>query len=205
MSATGKDTILHDVQSMLYHNPPCGTIQIQHLIPFTTREKRIGEVNGVDYIFIEEAELELARDQIMEMRSYNTKTPDGDDIVRYYGHFIPEAEYSIAVGPIDFYAKIKDTPGVTVVPYYLQIPEEERLLRLVKREAKQPNPNWNEIVRRFYADSREFDPKIIYDLDISFALINKDRVTTVMNIASNITSVIEKNEIAKEKMKHEHL
>lgn len=44
---------------------------------------------------------------------------------------------------------------------YLEVPEKQLLLRTIQRESLRTNPNYAEVCRRFYADSKDF-PKRDY-------------------------------------------
>ena len=43
-----------------------------------------------------------------------------------------------------------------LIPVYLYSSDETRLLRSIRREKKQANPNFKEVCRRFLADEKDF-------------------------------------------------
>ena len=66
-SATGKDTIY---QKLLHEN----RLQLQRIIPYTTRPIREGEVEGREYHFCSEEDVQRleAEGKIVELRAYDT-------------------------------------------------------------------------------------------------------------------------------------
>ena len=71
-----------------------------------------------------------------------------------------------------------------VVPVYLAVDDEERLMRLIRREKAQAKPNYREVCRRFLADEEDFSeeklaalhitPHINIDLDTCTAQIKRE-------------------------------
>lgn len=50
---------------------------------------------------------------------------------------------------------------------YLEVPEKQLLLRTIQRESLRTNPNYAEVCRRFYADSKDFSEERLQTLGIS--------------------------------------
>lgn len=151
-SACGKDSLLNKV---LKSNK-----NIKPIISVTTRPKREGEEDGVEYKFISLEELtELYNnEELIEIREYHTEHG-----VWYYGI----TKDSIDVDSDDIYIVIVDVQGVVQLRQYLYSLEsdnikvesvfincngKERMLRSLTRE---PNLNDNqvaEICRRYLDD-----------------------------------------------------
>jgi len=152
-SASGKDTMYKALLDKLI------PINIKGIIPYTTRPIRTGEMTGVDYHFVtEEAMMKLKEDgKIIEMRSYDTE----EGIWRYatvYDHQFEDHDgYFLMVGTLESFAKMKEYFGKEmVVPIYIEVDDKERLLRAIKRESTNTNPNYSEVCRRFIADEKDF-------------------------------------------------
>ena len=63
----------------------------------------------------------------------------------------------LAIGTLVSYEKLKNWYGKErVVPIYIQTEDSIRLERAIRRERKQEKPNYEEVCRRFLADSRDF-------------------------------------------------
>lgn len=93
-SAAGKDTYLRKMIS-------CG---VKPVVTYTTRPKRNGEVDGVDYNFIDREQFsqKVSMGEIFEYRKYNTNF-NGKKDVWYYG--------SPKVNPAEGYVAIVDISG----------------------------------------------------------------------------------------------
>lgn len=151
-SACGKDSLYQQ----LIADPQ---LQLQPLILYTTRPMREGETDGANYHFTDEAAYRrFAQDgKIIEHRVYETVygpwhyflADDGAaDIARF--------DY-LAMGTLESYCSVRDYYGqARVVPLYIYVEDGERLIRSVKRQRQEAAPAYEEICRRFLADSRDF-------------------------------------------------
>lgn len=153
-SGSGKDTFVKDI---LKEIP-----ELKFQVPLTTRPKRSGEVYGKEYFFISKEKMEamIASNQLMEHRKYNVLVDEKPD-VWYYGNEIPIADNSIIIGTpevvrslVKFTDEHEDQYNFFTI--YLLVEEKERLSRMIKREALNEEPNWDELVRRFFADQEDF-------------------------------------------------
>ena len=61
-----------------------------------------------------------------------------------------------------------------VIPVYINIDDGERLIRAINREKKQKNPGYEELCRRFLADSRDFSKENLERLGIDTYYLNDD-------------------------------
>lgn len=152
-SGSGKDSITKDVLKALP--------ELAFIIPLTTRPKRTGEEYGKDYFFITKEKMEamIEKNQLMEHRKYDVIV-DGEKDVWYYGTEIPSGQNSLIIGTpevINSLQKFCEEKHYRLFSIYLLVEEEELLLRMIQREAKNETPNWEELVRRFYADQKDFN------------------------------------------------
>jgi guanylate kinase len=151
-SSTGKDTIYKE----LLGNKELG---LKRMVPYTTRPIRVGETEGVEYHFTDEAGYQrlLEEDKIIEARAYDTV----HGIWRYFT--VKEdcldlgKENYCLIGTLEVYTKIRDYFGPDkVLPLFVEVDDGERLERAVKRERSQSIPKYEELCRRFLADSKDF-------------------------------------------------
>lgn len=149
-SASGKDTIFKKVKEAL---PELKTIVI-----YTTRPIREGEQEGVEYHFVDEAGLQNWQEagKVIELRAYDTV----HGVWKYFtvddGQFDAEDNY-IAIGTLESYMAMKKYLGEEkLVPIYIEVEDGLRLERAVAREQKQKVPKYEELCRRFLADSVDF-------------------------------------------------
>ena len=152
-SASGKDTIFKKVKEAL---PELKTIVI-----YTTRPIREGEQEGVEYHFVDEAGLQNWQEagKVIELRAYDTV----HGVWKYFtvddGQFDAEDNY-IAIGTLESYMAMKKYLGEEkLVPIYIEVEDGLRLERAVAREQKQKVPKYEELCRRFLADSVDFSEK----------------------------------------------
>lgn len=151
-SSSGKDTIY---KRLLQENP----FGLKKIIPYTTRPIRLGEENGVEYYFTDEAgfQTELKKGKVIEHRAYNTY----HGLWRYFtlddGQIALEKQSHICIGTLQAYESMRDYFGKeTMVPILIELDDGERLQRALDREKEQENPKYEEMCRRFLADSEDF-------------------------------------------------
>jgi len=61
-----------------------------------------------------------------------------------------------------------------VVPLYIEVEDGERLLRAIEREKKSGRPQYEEMCRRFLADSKDFSEEKIKAAGIDRRFYNDD-------------------------------
>lgn len=182
-SSSGKDTIYEDLLSR-------ETLGLQSFIIYTTRPIRAGETDGVQYHFVTEEQLQELQEQgrVIELRTYQTVagpwhyfTADGDNVD------MTQQDY-IALGTLESYEKVKAYYGSEqVVPIYIEVDDDKRLERALKRERKQEKPNYEEVCRRFLADQKDFAEENIQRAGITRRFQNnEDRQICMDEIAAYI-------------------
>ena len=150
-SSSGKDTIFQKLKEAL---PEFKTIVL-----YTTRPIRAGEQDGVEYHFVNEETLKAFEEkgQIIELRAYNTvhgvwKYFTADD-----GQINLEKENYLVIGTLESYEQMKKYFGEdALLPIYVQVEDGIRLGRALERERRQQVPKYEELCRRFLADSQDF-------------------------------------------------
>lgn len=169
-SATGKDTIFKELLKV-------GTLDLKTIVPYTTRPIRVGEVEGVEYHFTDEDGFQrlLAEGKIIEDRKYDTV----HGLWRYFtvadeNLDLENNDYCL-IGTLEAYIHIRDYFGPEkVVPILIELDDGERLSRALNRERTQENPKYEEMCRRFLADSKDFSEDKIEEAGISKRFYNHD-------------------------------
>ena len=168
-SSTGKDTIY---KSLLEDD----SLGLRRIVPYTTRPIRDGEQNGVEYFFTDEAGFQRLKEQgkVVEDRAYQTY----HGLWRYFtvddGQIKPGQDY-ILIGTLEAYVCLQDYFGKDrLVPVMIELEDGERLQRALDREKSQEFPRYEEMCRRFLADSKDFMDERIVQGGITRRFQNKD-------------------------------
>ena len=150
-SSSGKDTIYKKVLEEMPH--------LKKIISYTTRPIRQGEVDGEEYYFVDEETLAKLEEEgkVIEQRSYSTV----HGIWKYFtacdGQIDLKKHDYIVIGTLASYNEMCKYLGEeNLVPIYIQIEDGIRLERALIREQGQANPRYEEMCRRFLADSEDF-------------------------------------------------
>lgn len=170
MSATGKDTLFSQLRSRY-------PSVLNPIVPYTTRPKRLAEIDGITYHFIDEATLKAYGEQnrIIEQRTYHTTLGLWHYATVDDGQIDLSDKNYITIITLEAYRSYQAYFGSeAVVPLYIQVPEDERLRRAVAREAKQEKPNYDEIKRRMKADIQDFDAALLKAAAIDRVYTNID-------------------------------
>lgn len=168
-SSTGKDTIY---KRLLEDNP----YSLKRIVPYTTRPIRIGEEEGVEYHFTDETGYLVlqAGGKIIEARAYHTY----HGIWRYFtvdDGQITEEDHYLIIGTLEAYAQMKRYFGrEKMIPLLIELDDGVRLQRALDRERSQQNPRYEEMCRRFLADSEDFAEGKIREAGIDRRFVNDD-------------------------------
>ena len=173
-SATGKDTIYRKLRERL--TLP-GAPDLMEVVPYTTRPIRVGEENGREYYYESEEQFAAAKEagRIIEDRAYNTVR----GIWRYYtkddGQIDLNAHHYLIIATLESYTSYRKYFGEkSLVPFYLEVEERERLRRAIHREDKEASPHYSEICRRFLADEEDFSEEKLAAAGITRRYVNSD-------------------------------
>lgn len=168
-SSSGKDTLY----KMLLEK----FTGFKTIILYTTRPIREGEVDGVEYHFVNEEETEnLKKDgKIIELREYHTV----HGIWKYFtvddGQVDLSCNNYLVIGTLDSYHNVKEYYGEEyLVPLYIEVEDGERLMRALIREQNQDKPKYTELCRRFLADQEDFSEERIKTAGINKRFHNID-------------------------------
>lgn len=183
-SSTGKDTLY----KRIFGNEE---LQLKTVILYTTRPIRDGEKEGVEYFFCDAKKVEEleAAGKVIERRDYNTI----HGIWTYFtvddGQIDLNSRDYLIIGTLESYHKIRDYYGKeSVVPIYIEVEDGERLQRALNREKEQVVPKYEEMCRRFLADSKDFSEENLAKAEIDRRFVNGDLDETEAEIVAYIKS-----------------
>lgn len=177
-SSVGKDTLYR----MLLDDPE---LSLKSIVPYTTRPKRAGERDGIEYYFCSEEALAKLEQQgsVIEVRAYHTIhgvwkyfTVDDHQI-----NFLCQ-DY-LMIGTLESYLKIRNYFGKErVVPIYIEVEDGIRLQRALDRERSQDSPKYEELCRRFLSDAADFSEDKLNQARIETRFVNQDLKEAGQNI-----------------------
>ena len=168
-SSSGKDTLLKELKEALP--------RLKSITPYTTRPRRDGVRDGVEYFFVSEDTLSTYERQgrLIEQRAYNTvhgiwryaTVDDGQVDLKH-------ADY-LVIGTLESYGRIREYYGLdNVVPLYIEVEDGERLKRAIRREEVRQAPDYKELCRRFLADSEDYSEENLLRYGITRRIQNHD-------------------------------
>ena len=138
-SGSGKNTIY---DWMLSNFPN----MFHYIVPSTTREPRKGEIDGVNYHFLDEETFLNTR---MAEQSYFARWYYGTSWEEFYANKI-----NIGIFNPSAIQQLLEKTEFEVYPILIQSSDKMRLIRILERE---PAPDCEEIFRRFEADKKDFE------------------------------------------------
>ena len=157
-SASGKDSLYKRILS--------SNLNLDRFAIYTTRPKRDGEVDGVEYYFVDKKYLDDNKDKIIEQRVYNTVFGDWYYATLDDGKILKDKNY-IAIGTLESYNNIKKYFGEEqVFPIYIEVSDEIRRERAIRREKHQKVPKFDEMERRLKADEIDFSEEKLKEANI---------------------------------------
>ena len=142
---------------------------LKPVVVYTTRPMRINELEGREYHFINEVQLHEyeAAHKIIEQRVYQTvhgpwhyATIDDGQIA------LDEANYAMIVTLEAYNSLVIYFGQENIIPIYIEVEDGLRLERAIQREREQVKPNYEEVCRRFLADSRDFSKALLEEANI---------------------------------------
>lgn len=165
-SASGKDSLYKKLLST--------DLNLNRVAIYTTRPKRDGEAEGIEYHFVDEKFLNDRKDKIIEKRVYHTVFGDW-----YYATIddgkIEKNKNYVVIGTLESYNIIKKYYGKELVfPIYLEVSNDIRRKRAIDRENMQKVPKLDEMERRFKADEIDFSEDNIKNAEIEKRYTNDD-------------------------------
>lgn len=185
-SSSGKDTIFKEIRDDKGLN-------LKPVVSYTTRPKRINETQGVEYLFINEEQLDEFEkaDKVIEKRVYYTVHGDWYYCTINDGQIDLNVNNYLLITTLESYESLKKYYGEErVYPLYVDIEDGIRLERALEREKRQANPNYNELCRRFLADNQDFSQENLSKLNINKFYINEDLQECIDEIKNDILNLI---------------
>ena len=177
-SSSGKDTIFKELMKE-------GTMDLKTIVPYTTRPIRAGEENGVEYFFTDEAGFQAlkAQGKVIEDRAYDTVY----GIWRYFtvddGQIDLSTQNYLMIGTLEAYEKMITYFGAeAILPVYIELDDGVRLQRALDRELRQEKPKYEEMCRRFLADSADFSEENLAAAGIRERFENTDLTKCLKDI-----------------------
>lgn len=181
-SSSGKDTIFRRLVED-------EDLSLETIVSYTTRPIREGEVEGVEYHFVKDYEMEEMEKKglVIEKRTYDTVC----GLWNYFTAIDTEVNVKknnyILIGTLEAYVKIRDFYGSeNVLPIYIQVDDGKRLMRALNREMEQQNPKYAEMCRRFLADCEDFSEEKLEEIGIQKRFNNDDINKCIGEIESYI-------------------
>ena len=177
-SASGKDS--------LYKKLLLSDLNLNRFVIYTTRPKRDGEQEGMEYYFVDEKYLDEHKEKIIEKRVYHTVFGDW-----YYATLddgkIDDNKNYVVIGTLESYNSIKKYYGNDkVFPIYLEVNNEIRRKRAIDREKMQKVPKYDEMERRFKYDEIDFSEENIKKANITKKYINDDFDLCFLSVLNDI-------------------
>lgn len=169
-SSSGKDTLYR----LLLQDT---TLHLQRIVPYTTRPIRSGETEGKEYHFTNEASFAALKNagKVIEARCYQTYHGDWYYFTVDDGQIDFSGQDYLIIGTPESYNKTREYFGEeNVVPLYIELEDGERLNRALCRERNQAEPKYEEMCRRFLADSVDFSEEKLQQAGIERRFYNQD-------------------------------
>lgn len=168
-SSSGKDTVFKKLRESLK--------DYRTIVMYTTRPIRSGELNGEEYFFVGEEELQKLTQEgrVIELRAYHTQC----GIWKYFtvddGQIDLERYNYLVIGTLKSYECLKEYFGPeALIPVYIEVDDGERLQRALDRERSQDVPRYAEMCRRFLADCEDFSEENVRKAGIGKRFENKE-------------------------------
>ena len=153
------------------------------------RPRREGETDGREYVFTDETHVQQLESagKVIELRAYHT-------VYGIWKYFTVDDEQTdldtkdyLAIGTLVSYEKLRDYYGAErIVPIYVEVEDGMRLARALDRERSQIKPNYDEMCRRFLADSADFSEENLEKAGIKKRFQNEELQKCVEKITEFI-------------------
>jgi len=181
-SSSGKDTIY----KRLMKDESLG---LHKIVPYTTRPIREGEREGVQYHFTDVDGFKRLLDagKVIEHRTYETFYGEWKYFTVADESIDPKINNYLIIGTPQSYLATREYFGnELVLPILIDVDDGVRLQRALKRELKQETPKYEEMCRRFLADSEDFSEEKLKKSGINIRFSNEDLDICLENIKSYI-------------------
>mgnify|MGYP001861054810 FL=1 len=180
-SSSGKDTIYKKLSERMP--------ELQRIVPYTTRPIRDGEQEGVEYHFVGEDRLREMQEagRVIEVRAYNTKCGVWTYFTADDGQIDLEKKDYLVIGTLESFQALKKYFGEEkIVPIYIEVDDGVRLSRALEREQREKEPRYEEMCRRFLADSADFSEENLRRAGIWKRFVNMELERCLEDIGAYI-------------------
>ena len=185
-SSSGKDTIYRELLKDT-------DLNLKKVVLYTTRPIREGEVDGVQYHFVDDEVFNdfLKENKVIEDRVYHTF----HGLWRYFTVDDQSTDLSrfnyLIIGTLESYAKTAQYYGKdNVLPIYIEVDDGTRLQRALDREKAQESPKYQEMCRRYLADAEDFAEEKMQQADINIRFNNDDLAECLAGIKEYLSENI---------------
>jgi len=185
-TSSGKDTVF---KRILEQNGD----RLREVVIYTTRPKRPGETDGVEYFFVSEAQLKELRkeNKVIEERRYDTVHGPWYYFTVNDGQIDLTKDDYLVINTLAGYEGIRSYyKEENVIPIYIEADGKDRLLRYINRESQQKNPNYCEVCRRFLADEADFAEEELNRLGVKRRYFNQDLDKCCEEIQSEVEKLL---------------
>lgn len=186
-SSSGKDTIF----KQLIEDKD---LQLSPVISYTTRPIRHNESHGVEYYFIDERTLTQYTEtgKLIEKRDYHTTNGKWSYCTVDDGQIDLQKPVSyLLIVTLEAYRNLRSYFGEdSIVPFYIAVDDGVRLERALRRERRQVKPNYDELCRRFLADSADFAVGKLAECGIMKQYENAKLYECMKNIKTDILNTV---------------
>lgn len=169
-SSTGKDTVYKRLLKK-------EELQLNRIVPYTTRPIRDGEKQGEEYFFTDDEGYRIleAQGKVIEGRTYHTY----HGLWRYFtvddGNIDLRKKNYIIIGTLEAFVKTAEYFGRDkVIPVLLTVDDGIRLQRALDRERRQEQPKYQELCRRYLADEEDFSEEKQKEAGITLKFSNEN-------------------------------
>jgi len=183
-SSSGKDTIYR-------HLTEDKELQLERIVPYTTRPVRQGEKDGVEYHFVTDKELLHCQEQgrVVELRVYHTVHGTWKYFTVFDEWMNLEKNSYLTIGTLQsWHDMCKYFGREKMSSIYIEVEDGIRLRRALDREEKQAVPDYSEMCRRYLADTADFTEEKLKKEGITTYFQNRD----LENCLSEIKLFIQK-------------
>lgn len=182
-SASGKDLVQ---QKLIKENK----FNFKQIIMHTTRPKRSGEIDGREYFFCTENDMNrLEKDnKIIEKRKYDTVEGPWYYFTTNTNIDLKTNNYIAANTLVGFDKYLQFYSIDQLLSILIDVDDDIRLTRALEREKQQQNPNYDEMCRRFLADSKDFSYENIIRRPINSIIQNNGTQEELMDNVNKVLS-----------------
>ncbi|MGN0334200.1 MAG: guanylate kinase [Lachnospiraceae bacterium] len=185
-SSTGKDTFYKRLMEEK-------SLGLKNIVMYTTRPIRAGEKNGLEYYFVNEDRLQelTEENKVIECRSYDTMHGVWHYFTVCDDQIHLEKNHYIVIGTLESYEAMRRYFGEgVIIPIYIEVENGVRLQRALDRERMQDHPRYEEMCRRYLADSQDFSEEKIERSGITKRFQNNDFSRCLREIMDYIQSFL---------------